>query len=280
MALGKTFTNSLVREVGRNYGKAVSNYLLKDAHSTPIRMVGNDISRKRGRVYHNDLDKFIKKFEIKTARGTLTQCLNIHSSYFALVDEAQADGSIDLSELSFLVTSASPAIKTLERAKSSVIDLGDEKAAIKIEEKMEDIKSFVISLDESLDINELPTAEIPFKDHLLGFMLSIIGWDRLYFKRSFGTVFLALLFPIAVILGIMTGFGTENVDYSQFGEYDWLIKVIIVVGGSIPVWYFLVVNTLSSGGYWKIRKDIAFQKRVNQFAVQIQDSISNLRRTF
>jgi len=40
MGLGKTFTNSLVREIGRNYGKAASNYLLGDKHSTPIRMVG------------------------------------------------------------------------------------------------------------------------------------------------------------------------------------------------------------------------------------------------
>ena len=35
MGLGKTFTNSIVREVGRNYGKAISNSLLGDKHSTP-----------------------------------------------------------------------------------------------------------------------------------------------------------------------------------------------------------------------------------------------------
>ena len=48
MGLGKTFTRSIVREIGRNYGKAASNYLLGDKHSTPIRMVGGsqDVSRK------------------------------------------------------------------------------------------------------------------------------------------------------------------------------------------------------------------------------------------
>ena len=40
MGLGKTFTHSIAREIGRNYGKAASNYLLGDKHSTPIRMVG------------------------------------------------------------------------------------------------------------------------------------------------------------------------------------------------------------------------------------------------
>ena len=51
MGLGKTFTNSIVREVGRNYGKAISNSLLGDKHSTPHRIVGNNaVDRKRGRI--------------------------------------------------------------------------------------------------------------------------------------------------------------------------------------------------------------------------------------
>ena len=40
MSLGKTFTNAIVREIGRNYGKAISNSLMGDSHSTPVRMVG------------------------------------------------------------------------------------------------------------------------------------------------------------------------------------------------------------------------------------------------
>jgi len=107
MGLGKTFTNSIVREVGRNYGKAISNSLLGDKHSTPHRIVGNNtVDRKRGRIYHNDLDKAIQKFEIKGHQATFNQALNIHSEYFQLVDEANSDGSIDLNEIVFLVKSS------------------------------------------------------------------------------------------------------------------------------------------------------------------------------
>ena len=35
-----TFTNAIIREIGRNYGKAISNSLLGDKHSNPVRLVG------------------------------------------------------------------------------------------------------------------------------------------------------------------------------------------------------------------------------------------------
>ena len=103
MSLGKTFTRSIVREVGRNYGKAISNSLLGDKHSTPVRMVGNsnDVTRKRGNKYHNKLDELIQKLAIKGATATLNQGQNIYNAYFELVEEAQADGVIDLDELVF-----------------------------------------------------------------------------------------------------------------------------------------------------------------------------------
>ena len=50
MGLASTFTNSIVREIGRNYGKSISNDLVGDSHYTPVRMVGasSSIARKRG----------------------------------------------------------------------------------------------------------------------------------------------------------------------------------------------------------------------------------------
>jgi len=157
MGLAKKFTNSIVREVGRNYGKAISNSLLGDKHSTPHRIVGNTaIERKRGRVYQNDLDKAIQKFEIKGHQATFNQALNIHSEYFQLVDEANSDGSIDLNEIVFLVKSSRSAIPTLERAKSALIDLGKPDLADKVEEKIIDISDFIKTLNQSLDVNELP----------------------------------------------------------------------------------------------------------------------------
>ncbi|MGY8977003.1 MAG: hypothetical protein ACKVLJ_02480 [Cytophagales bacterium] len=67
MGLASTFTNSIVREIGRNYGKSISNNLLGDSHSTPVRMVRGgqtDITRKRRRIYKNNLDEYLQKFSI------------------------------------------------------------------------------------------------------------------------------------------------------------------------------------------------------------------------
>ena len=67
MGLASTFTNSIVREIGRNYGKSISNNLLGDSHSSPVRMVRGgqtDITRKRRRIYENKLDEYLQKFSI------------------------------------------------------------------------------------------------------------------------------------------------------------------------------------------------------------------------
>ena len=180
--MGKTFTRSIVREIGRNYGKAASNYLLGDKHSTPIRMVGGsqDISRKRGRLYNNDYDKALKKFEIKGAKATFTQVLNIHSEYFSLVDEANADNVIDLNEMSFLVKEIPRGISALEKAKSAFVDLGNQDFADKTGEKIESFKEFMKSLDGALIIEDLPPTKFnPIA--FLFFFLSFIGLDRVYF---------------------------------------------------------------------------------------------------
>ena len=93
MSLAKTFTSAIVREIGRNYGKAVSNSLMGDSHSTPVRMVGGSLSRMRGRVYRNAFDEAVTKFSIKGAAATFNQALNVHSEYFTLVEEAKTDGA-------------------------------------------------------------------------------------------------------------------------------------------------------------------------------------------
>ena len=201
MGLGKTFTHSISREIGRNIGKAISNSLLGDKHSTPIRIVGssNDISRKRGRVYGNDYDKSIKKFEIKGAQATFNQVLNIHSEYFSLVEEANADNVIDLNEMSFLVQEIPRGISTLEKAKSALSDLGKQDLSNKTQEKIDAFKEFLISLDAALKIEDLPPTKFnPIA--VLFFFLSFIGLDRVYFKpKNFWSYFYALIgisFPI------------------------------------------------------------------------------------
>lgn len=68
MKLGKLFVNSIVRELGRNSGKVISNKVFGNAHSTPVRMVSSSgladtepLYNARGtrRIYRHNLDRVI-----------------------------------------------------------------------------------------------------------------------------------------------------------------------------------------------------------------------------
>ena len=158
MSLGKTFTNAIVREIGRNYGKAISNSLMGDSHSTPVRMVGGaSVSRMRGRTYRNKLDEALEKFTIKGTVATFNAGINIHSQYFTLVEEANADGILDIDEVTYLIGEIPRTIGTLKRIQGVMLDNDDEKRSEKIQEKIDDIMDFVRLVDDTLILDELPT---------------------------------------------------------------------------------------------------------------------------
>jgi len=46
MGLGQSFTRSIVREIGRNVGKGLSNDMFGDWHSTPVRIVGKNAQKQ------------------------------------------------------------------------------------------------------------------------------------------------------------------------------------------------------------------------------------------
>ena len=104
------FTKAIVREIGRNFGKTASNILLGDSHSTPYRWVSNV---KRGAAvlgassggykYKNQLDRLIRTFQIKGKLATFNSAQNIYNEYFKLVEEANADNNLSLSEVSYLL---------------------------------------------------------------------------------------------------------------------------------------------------------------------------------
>ena len=271
MGLGKTFTRSIAREIGRNYGKAASNYLLGDKHSTPIRVVGgsNDISRKRGSVYHNDYEKAIEKFEIKGAQATFSQVLNIHSEFFSLVEEADADNVIDLSEMSFLVQEIPKGISVLERAKSALMDFGKGDFANKTQEKIDDFKEFMKSLDDALNIEHLPSTKFsPIA--LLFFFLSFIGLDRLYFQpKNFWSYFYAFIgvsFPYWVING-------KKMIVEDSSEINPLL-LYAFLSLSMPLWYGMILNPIRKGGYWKYISNRKRQKAMNKLAKAIKSFTS------
>ena len=260
MGLGKTFTNSIVREIGRNYGKAISNSLLGDKHSTPHRLVGSTaIDRKRGRIYQNDLDKAIKKFEIKGFQATFNQALNIHSEYFELVDEANTDGAIDLNELLFLLKSSKLAIPTLQRAKGALLDYEKQDLADKVDAKISDISDFIKTLNTSLDINKLPEVKFNSIAALFG-LLSFFGLDRVYFSpkkiKSYFIAFIGLFF----ISSVYNGMKNDMEDLTYY----------LLLPGTISLWYFFWYNRKKDGGYWGYRRMKKKQKAYNSLAIELK----------
>ena len=120
-----TFTNALIREIGRNYGKAISNSLLGDAHANPVRIVGTPRilgAGSGGRNYENKLIKLLETYEIKGATATFNVAQNMVNYYMDLVEEAQADNTISLSETSYLIKMFSKCHKELGRIHTALED--------------------------------------------------------------------------------------------------------------------------------------------------------------
>jgi hypothetical protein len=255
MSLANTFTSAIVREIGRNYGKAISNSLMGNSHSTPVRVVGDSLSRMRGRVYRNAFDEAVTKFSIKGATSTFNQALNIHSEYFTLVEEAKMDGTIDILELEYLVNEWIRAVQVLKRAKQALEDHEDKRAE-KVSEKIQDLVEFKSQVDESLVISQLP-APRPWYVMMLGFILSFVGLDVLIFGKT-----------VQKIVSI-----TLLAAFVSFGLYYNYPKLAI---GFYLFFYNLFNVYASINGFWRARKQNRAQKDWNKRAIAIKKQISEL----
>ena len=219
----------------------------------------------------------VKKFQIKGAQATFNQVLNIHNEYFTLVDEANADGTIDLDEMTYLLTELPNGVKTLERAKSALIDLNKQDFADKTEEKIESFKEFLKSLDEALVIDNLPSTKFnPIA--FLFFFLSFFGLDRLYFyPKNIWSIVYGLLGISCTLSYIFIGLdvlnGTSTFDLieknplftgQEFSAY--FVRGIWIISLIMPFWYGLILNPLKGGGYWRYRQAKTHQKNVNNLA--------------
>lgn len=181
MSLGKTFTNAIVREIGRNYGKAISNSLMGDSHSTPVRMVGGYVSRMRGRTYRNKLDEAIEKFTVKGTVATFNAGINIHTQYFSLVEEANADNVLDIGETQYLMSEVPKVVRTLEQIKSVMLDNSDQVRADKVQEKIGEVLDFAKLVHGSIQVEKFPVVVEDGKLRVAG-LLTILGLDRWVLK--------------------------------------------------------------------------------------------------
>lgn len=83
--LGQTFIKSMVRQVGRDAGKVVSNKAFGDSHATPIRMVQSSdtspqFSGKR-RSYRHDLDRVVNGDLPSTAASAKKSIVTLENAF-------------------------------------------------------------------------------------------------------------------------------------------------------------------------------------------------------
>jgi hypothetical protein len=156
MALGNVFVNSIVREIGRNYGRAISNSLLGDSHSIPIRTLGAGTG---GRNYTNSLHKICETWTIKGPTATFNVGQNMYKAFFDLVDEAEEDGNVNIEEIFQLMNEWVYFRKEFLKVIEALKQLEDFKKAEKLDELDNTIFEFFIELNKELKvpvIDEMP----------------------------------------------------------------------------------------------------------------------------
>jgi hypothetical protein len=256
MSLGKTFTNAIVREIGRNYGKAISNTLMGDSHSTPVRMVGSsDVGRMRGRTYRNKLDEALEKFTIKGTFATFNAGLNIHAQYFSLVEEANADGVLDISEVKYLMSEAPRVIGALESVKGAMVDNDDVKRSDKITEKIQETIDFVKLVHDSIEVEKFP---VVIDEKLLkqAGLLTLVGLDQFVLAKS----------KVATVVSVLLLIGSTAWSISTYS--GWYVLGYLLI-------YNLVSAMLIDSGYYGTSKRHNSQKALNSEFLKVKQSIAN-----
>ncbi len=231
MKLGKTFVRSMVREVGRNYGKAISNHMLGDKHSTPYRRVGQSggaaaqaqyTAGSSARKRMSKLDKALRDFTRKTTeRSTVSQALNIYDAYFEEVEEAKNNGgAIDLAEAMFLVEKSHDVRRLISNSVEQLQVLKKTDNVSLLEEKAEDIQVFIDGIDQALKekLEEVDTApEVSIKKAKSPFFmaaLSLIGLGEAYFhgtlKASRAFIQFAAWFVVVLVIAFSSTAGADD----------------------------------------------------------------------
>ena len=165
-----TFVNAVIREIGRNYGKAISNSLLGDKHANPVRLVEkqrNLGAGTGGRNYPNKLEKLLATYEIKGHTATFNVAQNMVNYYMDLAEEAQADGVVSLLETNYLIDMFKKCNKQFQRISTALEDLDKPDWAEKVVQKDNDLRDFIRQLHSQFRIPEAPSKRGLGKKHKL-----------------------------------------------------------------------------------------------------------------
>lgn len=253
MGLGNTFTNAIVREIGRNYGKAISNSLMGNTHSTPISVTSsNSIKKSGGYNYETKLDEYLEKFEVKGVVATFNSGQNMYNAFFELVSNAKDDSQISLYEITYLAEKVVDTTKGLIKVENALIELGDKDKAEIISQKKTDLYEFLEELDNGLIVDELSAPPLSTLQKI-AFPSSLLALDRIIlFPKLFGSYFWAAFGIGSIYL---------STNYSSSPKH-WFYVLLV---------YTLLVNPISKGGIWKLLELRKNEARTIELAKQLKE---------
>jgi hypothetical protein len=255
MGLGNTFTNAIVREIGRNYGKAISNSLMGNIHSTPISVTSsNSIKKSGGYNYETKLDEYLEKFEVKGVVATFNSGQNMYNAFFELVSTAKDDNQISLYEISYLAEKVVDTTKGLIKVENALIELGDKEKAEIISQKKTDLYEFLEELDNGLIVDGLSLPPLSTLQKM-AFPLSLLALDRIIlFPKLFGSYFWSAFGLGSIYL---------STNYSSSPKHWFYVLVV----------YTLLVNPISKGGIWKLLDLRKNEMRTIELAKQLKETL-------
>jgi hypothetical protein len=263
MGLGSTFTNSIVREIGRNYGKAISNSLMGDSHSSPIRINSSNSTNNR-KQYESKLDAYLSKFKIKGKTATLNQGQNMFNAFFELVEEAKVDGNIDLFDINYLAKKVVDTTKGLNKVEAALRELGDDSNADLIIQKKTDLYEFLEELDNGIDVKCMQVPSFG-KKGAISLTLMFICFDRLFlYPKSIWSY----LFGVYGIFSFVRFYQATQI--TEMRPYS-----IYLLLGMLSV-YIVLINPISKGGFWKYLKELKVQKLTYELTVSLKELLRQL----
>ena len=97
-----SFFNSVINQIGRDVGRTISNKVLKDAHATPIRILGqssNSNERRTNLTSITNQEKLINSIDLSQTPKTIIRKLGaVLIDFDSSVNDYLLDGHISIKE--------------------------------------------------------------------------------------------------------------------------------------------------------------------------------------
>jgi len=258
------FTKSIVREIGRNVGKTVSNKLLGDTHSTPYRRVNS--SRKKstpipnvqtvveGKNYTNKLDKLIKTFEVKGVLATFNSAQNIYNAYFEMVEKAIADDNYSPLETANLVEEYCRTVPILITISGALHELGAGDKSKIVNEKIISLNEFIKELDNNFEAPSMQIKEVNKMDS--------------FYSIFYG--FMALWILSCLIIWFYIGKNKLSTEFEFLSDIDSMTETILII---IAIASF-ILTTAFSIGFSKKKKRVLNNNQMIDLINQLKNALT------